>query len=63
LEKEDQELTFIAQQIEKTGYPLEIHASEELEKKGWNVFHSTFYRDFETGIPREIDIRADKTID
>ena len=63
MEKEDPELRFIADQIEKTGYPLEIHASEVLEKKGWNVLHSTFYRDSETGIMREIDIRADKTVD
>jgi hypothetical protein len=63
LEKEDGELEFIAEQIEKTGYPLEIHASEVLEKKSWNVLHSTFYRDSDTGIMREIDIRADETVD
>jgi hypothetical protein len=63
LEKEDPELGFIAHQIEKTGYPLEIHASEVLEKNAWNVLHSTFYQDFETGSMREIDIRADKTVD
>ncbi|MGA2237904.1 MAG: hypothetical protein ABSG74_01700 [Candidatus Bathyarchaeia archaeon] len=63
MEKEEGELGFIADQIEKTGYPLEMHASEVLEKKDWNVLHSTFYRDSETGIMREIDIRADKAVD
>jgi hypothetical protein len=63
LEKEDPELGFIARQIEQTGYPLEIHASEVLEKEGWDVLHSTFYEDFETRGMREIDIRADKTLD
>lgn len=63
MEEEDAELGFIARQIEQTGYPLEIHASEVLEKDGWDVLHSTFYEDFETRNVREIDIRADKTID
>jgi hypothetical protein len=63
LEREDGELGFIADEIGKTGYPLEIHASEVLEKRGWSVLHSTFYQDIETGSMREIDIRADKSID
>jgi hypothetical protein len=62
LEKGDPELEFIARQIEKTGYPLEIHASEALEKRDWKVLHSTFYEDPETKRLREIDIRADKTV-
>jgi hypothetical protein len=63
LEEEDAELRFIASQIEQTGYPLEIHASEVLEKEGWDVLHSTFYEDFDTRNVREIDIRADKVVD
>ena len=59
----DPELEFIARQIEKTGYPLEIHASVVLEKRDWKVAHSTFYEDFETKSLREIDIRADRTVE
>lgn len=55
-------LKVIADEIDKTGFPLEIFVSRRLEEKSWKVRHSTYYKDYETQEYREIDIRADKTI-
>jgi hypothetical protein len=60
---DDAALRFIAGEIDKTGYPLEIHASTVLESERWNVLHSTYYQDYDLQTYREIDIRADKTVD
>ena len=60
--EDDEGLRFIAGEIDKTGYPLEITASTTLESEGWNVAHSTYYQDYDLQAFREIDIRADKTI-
>jgi len=59
----DRELQHIADQIKRSGFRLEIHASGILEDLGWTAAHSTFYRDPETQKFRDIDIRAYKILE
>ncbi len=53
----------IEKEIEKTGYPLEIEASEILESMGWLVVNQEGYLDIDFNKWRTIDICAYKRID
>jgi hypothetical protein len=48
--------------IQKSGFPLELKIGSILEKNGWGYSIGNIYMDFETGIFRESDISASKTI-
>lgn len=41
-----------------TGYPFQLQAGRTIEKAGWFVTQSRWYRDPETEKPREIDLEA-----
>jgi hypothetical protein len=49
----------ILEDIEKTGYPLEVDISTWLIEDGWSVIPEWSYFDGETGKPRAIDVLAD----
>lgn len=48
----------ITEDLEKTGFPLEVLTSSELDKRDWMVYPSCLYKDPETSISRELDIHA-----
>lgn len=48
----------IIEDLEKTGFPLEVLTSSELDKRGWMVYPSCLYKDPETSISRELDVHA-----
>jgi len=48
----------IIDQIQRTGYPLEIEVSDLMERAGWIVFNNQPYLDEDEGKTREIDIYA-----
>jgi hypothetical protein len=57
--KEELEI-FIAKQIRKSGFPLEIFSSLKLKKAGWNVTpHLLFYNELKNSY-NELDIYASK---
>lgn len=53
-------MEFIRQEIEKSGFPLEIEVSTMLEEAGWEVRYSKLYFDFDEEKWREIDIVAER---
>jgi len=55
------QIDFLREQIEKTGYPLEIEISSILDPK-WEVINTESYFDVDEKKMRDIDIRADKPI-
>jgi len=50
----------IMEDLKKTGFPLEVLITSELEKRGWIVYPSCLYKDSETSVSRELDIHAVK---
>jgi hypothetical protein len=48
----------IIDQIQRTGYPLEIEVSDLMERAGWIIFNNQPYLDEDEGKTREIDIYA-----
>ena len=50
----------IANEIEKTGFPLELRISSLLKNQGFEVNHSVYYIDKDEGKGREIDIVASR---
>src|SRR5262249_51188140 len=46
----------------KHGYPLGLQTARRFQAAGFDVTHSSFYEDPETGKPREIDIIASKDL-
>lgn len=55
------QIDFLREQIEKTGYPLEIEISSILDSK-WEVVNTESYFDTDEKKMRDIDIRADKPV-
>jgi len=51
---------FIIEEIEKSGYPLELYVSGILKDQDWSIFPNQFYFDKDSGKGREFDIRAEK---
>jgi hypothetical protein len=51
---------FIADEIRKSGFPLEIEVAEFLQDKGWHVFPSHYYPDRDEDTHKELDILAEK---
>ncbi|MBW7914631.1 MAG: hypothetical protein H3C54_13255, partial [Taibaiella sp.] len=52
----------IRQGITTSGFPLEMSIGNILKNNEWGCTIGSVYEDFETGILREIDICASKTI-
>lgn len=48
----------ISNEIEKTGFPLELRVAEFLTNRGYYVTHSLYYIDEEENKSREVDLRA-----
>ena len=48
----------IIDDLQKTGFPLEVLIATELENNKWIVYNSSLYRDDETPKSRELDIHA-----
>jgi len=59
---EDEERAFVERELQKSGFPLEIELSSFLEGRKWLVSSSVFYLDLDSGIQREIDLIASKTL-
>lgn len=57
-----EENRYVAEQILRSGFPLEIELSELLEARHWEVMPSVSYYDFDLDEFREIDLLAYKTI-
>ncbi len=53
---------YIADELGKSGFPLEIETAEVLEKSGWEVLPSVFYYDYDDDTYKETDIIAYKTV-
>jgi len=51
---------FIIEEIEKSGYPLELYISGILKDQEWSIFPNQYYYDKDSGKGREFDIRAEK---
>lgn len=52
--------TEIRNDLKKTGFPLEVSVSLELDREKWMVYPGALYKDPETSTSREIDIHAVK---
>lgn len=63
MKKGKNKIEFIKEEIEKSGFPLEIEMASILEKDGWEVLPSSYYLDKDEKKWREIDIKAYKSID
>lgn len=50
----------IIENLEKTGFPLEVFVASELEDSSWMIYNSPLYRDEETEQSRELDVHAVK---
>ena len=48
----------ISNEIEKTGFPLELRVAELLTKRKYHVAHSLYYIDEDENKSREVDLRA-----
>lgn len=48
----------IIEEIEKTGFPLELRVSKLLQDKGYYVANNLYFVDRDEGKGREIDARA-----
>ncbi|MFZ5643495.1 MAG: hypothetical protein ACOY46_07885 [Bacillota bacterium] len=48
----------VIQEIEKTGFPLEMRVAEMLRMRGYLVTHSLYYIDEDENKSREVDLRA-----
>lgn len=48
--------------LDSQGYPLEMEVASELQKNGFGVHQSSYFKDPETGKSREIDVVATKGI-
>ena len=48
----------VAEEIRKSGFPLEIEVADILQRHGWEVIPSSFFYDYDTEEYREIDILA-----
>lgn len=55
------EIGFIKEEIEKSGFPFEFKVATILKKNGWDVLPSSPYWDRDEGKWREIDIKAYKS--
>lgn len=44
--------------LSEQGYPLEMAVAQALRRSGFRAQQSSYYRDVETGTPREIDVQA-----
>lgn len=53
---------FLIEQLEKTGYPLEMYVTGILREKGWETHSSVSFYDRDSRKDRELDIRAEKKI-
>ncbi len=52
----------VTEWLEKQGYPLEMHVAQAFNRAGFRVGASSYFKDFETGESREIDILAHRLI-
>jgi len=59
---EEKERASVEDELQKSGFPLEIELSSFLEGRNWSVSSSVFYLDLDWGIPKEIDLMASKTL-
>lgn len=48
----------IRQEIEKTGFPLELRAANELLRRDYHVAHNVYYLDRDENKGREVDLRG-----
>ncbi len=46
--------------LEKQGYPLEMTVAQAFQNSNYHVTMSSFYKDYETDQPREIDVTAQR---
>lgn len=53
---------FVAEELRKSGFPLEIEVADVLSTNGWNVFPSIRYLDYDDGVHKELDIIANKVL-
>lgn len=63
MKKSKNKIEFVKEEVEKSGFPLEIEIASILEKDGWEVLPSSPYLDKDEKKWREIDIKAYKSID
>src|SRR5208282_1726017 len=56
------ENNYVAEQIRKSGYPLEVEISDILERHDWEVLPSIFYFDHDDSEFKETDILAYKVV-
>ena len=63
IEKKNGKIEFIREEIERSGFPLEIDIASTLKNNGWDVLYSPSYFDLDEGKWREIDIKAYKSFD
>lgn len=52
----------VAEEIRKSGFPLEIDIAETLERHNWEVMPSVFYYDLDDSEFKEVDLLAYKTV-
>lgn len=62
MKKQKSEKTFIIQEIEKKGYPLERYVGGLLRERGWDVYPNVHFYDKDTKKDRELDIKAEKSL-
>jgi hypothetical protein len=53
---------FVAEELRKSGFPLEIQVADILSENGWSVFPSYLYFDYDDGVHKELDIIAYKVL-
>lgn len=53
---------YVASEIRRSGYPLEVEVAELLESSGWEVLPSVFYQDRDDNTYKETDLIAYKHI-
>jgi len=59
----EEEIRRIKEDIQKSGFPLEIEVSSKLREDGWTVIIHDYYIDEEEGKSREIDVEAFKRLE
>lgn len=53
---------FVAEELRKSGFPLEIEVADILSENGWSVFSSFLYLDYDDDVHKELDIIANKVL-
>lgn len=48
--------------LDKQGYPLELSVGRIFEKQGWETNHQTWYSDDASGVTREVDLLATRSL-